>query len=339
MSRFPHQAPLPVPQLWQVTPFEEQLESVKQRLLELLQNTDPDVVEGVKAALEEDGEILSKILQVLVLVLQHRERQWQQQALQMFGMYATDDDAVDVIVSQLGLERQIIDPGDPNAFPPKPPIKESNEALLTRYYLAPFALASTGTAQGYRYHALTMGERPEMTVDAKQPNKVVVTYDFSGDPHPLSGQVKDVRAYQTTPGEVSVAILAHPSDSNPQGVANNKLLNTVSDYLHRDDIAQATDKVTVQTVELLPWQCHAILYLSRSPDAELIKNTTEKAVKTFAEQEHQLGGRIELSKLHHALIQSSNAHRIELLQPTEAIRAEQWQAPLLENVSLEVRHE
>jgi phage-related baseplate assembly protein len=255
------------------------------------------------------------------------------QALQMFGMYATDDAMVDLIASQLGVERQIIDEGDPNAFPSVPPTVESNEALLTRYYLAAYALATTGTRSGYRFNAMTLGGRPKVMIESPTENKVVVTYEFEA--HEMAGQTKDAQARRVAPGEVDCFILAHVDNGAP----GESLIAATQEYMQRDDIVQETDLLTVKAPTIKTWSCDAVLYVRNGSDEDVVKTAAEAAVREYAEQQHRLGGSIELSMLYSVLLKTTGAHRGDLIKPIDPIRCEYNEAPYLESVQITVNTE
>lgn len=330
---FPHQNPLPKPEIITTPNFDDLFKTVKQSVLAYLSENAPDDVAGVAETFENEAELLTKFTQAFTVILQSQFRQMNAQALQMFGMYATDDAMVDLIASQLGVERQILDEGDPNAFPPVPPKVESNEALLTRYYLAAYALATTGTRSGYRFNAMTLGGRPKVTVESPTQSKVVVTYEFEA--HDMAGQTKDAQARRVAPGEVDCFILAHANN----GVPAEALIAATQQYMQRDDIAQETDLLTVKAPTIKPWSCDAVLYIRTGPDAEVVKAAAEKAVKEYAEQQHRLGGSIELSMLYSVLLKTTGAHRGDILQPTQPLRCQFNEAPYLESVQITVNTE
>ncbi|RBO82631.1 baseplate J/gp47 family protein [Marinomonas aquiplantarum] len=330
---FPHQNPLPKPEIIKTPSFDNLFQTIKNNVLGYLQEHAPDDVEAVAETFANQAELMTKLTEAFTVILQSHFRQMNAQALQMFGMYATDDDMVDLIVSQLGIERQIIDEGDPNAFPKVPATMESNDALLTRYYLAVYALATTGTRSGYRFNAMTLGGRPKMTVESNETKKVIVTYEF--EEHDMAGQTKDAQARQVAPGEVDCYILSHSGNGTP----SNELLQATQAYLERDDIAQETDLLTVKAPAIVNWSCEAVLYIRTGPDADVVKAAAEKAIKEYAEQQHRLGGNIELSMLYSVLLKTTGAHRGDIVQPNQPLRCQYNEAPYLESVKFTVNTE
>lgn len=329
---FPHQAPLPKPE--QLTPksFEVILAEVKAFIVQHVSKTSPSDGEALQTGLDNDAEVLTKVLQAFAVYVQNFDQQKNEDALEMFGMYATQDDMVDVIVSRLGITRQTIDEGDPNAFPPVPPDKESNEQLLTRYYLANYALASTGTRNGYRYHAMTLGGRPSISIDSPEKNKVVVTYTFEENEH--SGLTKDAQARQVAPGtgEVDCYILQHDGD----GVPTADLVTATQNYLSRDDIAQETDKLTVKGATIKTWQCVGDIYVPPGPDKSIVKQAAEAAVWEYGKKMHRLGAEIDESAVQVVIGKAASVSKINLTSLPDPVTCDHSEAPYLDQVELTV---
>ncbi|MCG7551572.1 baseplate J/gp47 family protein [Pseudoalteromonas sp. Of7M-16] len=330
---FPHENPLPKSDIIKTPPFEQLLESVKSELLFYLSEHAPGDVDDVSKTLANGAELLTKFLEGFTVILQNHMRQLNGQAQQMFGMYATDEKMVDLIVSQLGVKRQIVEPGDPNAYPSVPPKMESNESVLTRYYLAAYALASTGTRSGYRFHAMTLGGRPLVKVESTEPKKVVVTYEF--DEHERGGETKDAQARQVAPGVVDCFILSHVGS----GVPDQTLLDETQEYLERDDIAQETDLITVKPPIIKPWSCRAQLFIRPGPDTEVVKVAAEKAIQEYATQQHRLSGSIEPSMLYNVLLKTTGSHRGDITEPAQPLRCTHSEAPYLESIQITVSTE
>lgn len=326
---FPHQNPLPKSEIIKTPPFEVLLTNVKTGVLTYLQEHAPADVDAVRETFENEAELMTKFVEALTVIIQGYFRQMNAQSLQMFGMYATDNAMVDMIASQLGVIRQVLDPGNPNAFPVVPPTMESNDSLLTRYYLAAYALASTGTRSGYRFHAMTLGGRPIVKVESPTPNKVIVTYEFLE--HDQAGLTKDAQARKVAPGVVDCFILAHAGNGQPL----QTLIDATQEYLERDDIAQETDLITVKAPTIRNWSCDAKLYIRPGLDANVVKAAAEKDVRAYGISQHLLSGSIEPSMLY-SILMKSGAHRGDIIQPAQPLRCAYSEAPYLESVNITV---
>lgn len=335
--RFPHQSPLPVPKILTTPGFEKLYPELKRELLSALEKIAPDDGNAIAETLENNAEILTKFTQAFTVVLQNHYRRWNDKSLQMFGMYASEDDMVDVIVSDMGLERLTLEPGDPNAFPPIEPVVESNEQLLTRYYLAMFALATTGTRNGYRFHAMTLGAMPDMNIESPDENTVVVTYRFQSNE--LRGKAKDASFEQVSKntGRVKGYILSHSDD----GTASEELLAATLEYMNHPSVAQATDELSIASAQIHRWQLDAVVYIPQGPDRAVVKESVEAAAWLYGKEQHVLAGKIDRSMINHKLLSATNSSglRVEIISPASNINCDNSGAPYLESVNIRIEYE
>lgn len=330
MSLFPHENPLPVPDFIVTPVFETLLASIKNEVFSYFELHAPVELDAIKETLENEAELLTKFTEAITSIIQSHFRKMNEQAKQMFGMYATDNAMIDLIASQLNVQRLVLDEGDPNAFPVVPPTMESNHDLLTRYYLAAYSLASTGTRGGYRFHALTLGGRPSVNIDSSQHNKVVVTYEFKENE--LAGNTKDAQARQVSPGVVDCYILSHEGSGLPSG----ELINATQIYMSSDEIAQETDLLTVKKGTIKPWNCVADVYISSAPDPQLIKESVIKAVQQYADKQHRLDADIEPSMLYNIILAGTGAFKANLTKPAQPILCDFKEAPYLESIQINI---
>ena len=151
------------PEIVKVENFETLLAEFKAEVLAYVAARDPAKAARLQEALENDSELLSMALQAMTLRLQGHERKYNARIKQMLAWWATGTN-LDARGADLGLERRIISPGDPSAFPPVDPVLEEDEDYRLRYYLAPHAPAAGSRLQNRR-EALTLGERATVTVE------------------------------------------------------------------------------------------------------------------------------------------------------------------------------
>ena len=325
----PGQNKLAMPDAVVVAPFEQQLQNFKSIVIQHIEKTDPAMAQQVAETLTNQAELTTKVVEACAVVLQTFTRSVNEQALQMFAYWAKDNN-LDVKVSDLGIERQMISPGDPNAFPQVPPTMESDEALKLRYWLAPYSFSNAGPRLGYKYHAMTLGERPTVTVESPEAGKIVVTYQISTDTQ--ASKVKDASGVKVAPGKVKVPVLSREGD----GTASPELLAAVTAYFERDDVAPATDEVEPASAEILQYSIHAIAYINRGPDASIAEASARQALATYAQQQHRLKALIDPGKIKHVLY-SLGAEKVELSQPVAEIQASELQAPWCAGIDVEIR--
>lgn len=316
------------PEIVKVEQFETLLEEFKAETLAYIQARDPEKAARVAESLENDGELLSLLLQAMAVRLQTHERRYNARIKQMLAWWAEGSN-LDARLADMGLERRVISEGNPNAFPPVPAEEESDGDARIRYYLAPHAPAA-GSRLQYRREAMTLGERATVTVEAPTANQVVVTYTFGADS--MAAKVKDANGRQTAPGRVAVTVLARAGDGTPSAA----LLEAVRRHFARDDVRPETDLVTVQGAEIVRYRIRAVVYINTGPDAALTKGQAEAALAAYAGERHILEGYVDPSRIDYVL-HAAGAERLELLEPRAPIECTASQAPYCEDVEIEVR--
>lgn len=316
------------PEIVRVDDFETLLAEFKAETLAYVQARDPEKAARLAVSLENDSDLLPLMLQAFTLRLQTHERKYNARIKQMLAWWAEGSN-LDARLADMGLERRVIDPGNPSAFPPIPAVMEGDDEARIRYYLAPHAPAA-GSRLQYRREALTLGERAQVSVAAPEPGQVVVTYTFSEDS--AAAQVKDAIGRRTAPGAVTVTVLARTGDGTP----SDALLDAVRRHFARDDVKPETDAVTVTGAEILRYRIRAVVYINTGPDAQLTKASADRALASYAAESHRLEGYIDPSWIGHVL-HAAGAERLQLLEPAAPIECGAHQAPYCTGIDLEVR--
>lgn len=175
---------------------------------------------------------------------------------------------LDQIGANKGVVRLLLDPGDPEAIPPRDPAWESDEDFRKRIQLAPEGYTTAGSEGSYIFHGLG-----------------------------ASAQVKDIQATSPEPGEVIIHVLSRTGD----GTAGEDLLATVEAALSADEVRPLTDQVTVTSAEVTGYAIEAALVMYPGPDAEVARQAAEDAVRAYAAAVHRLGYDVTLSGLLSAL--------------------------------------
>lgn len=269
-----------------------------------------------------------------ILWRQSEVRKDNYKALQFFSETVTESDMVDLVVSRFGLKRQVIEKGDPNASPPTQDVHETDESLLLRYAIAPFSLSTTGTQTGYKYHMMTVGEKPLISVESPRENVVVVTYEFA----PTDGieRPKDAEARMIEPnsGKVEGRILSR--DGN--GTANQALCDSVLTYISRPDIAQATDELSVKSADILEYRIKMSVKEVSKPNQLVDRVGLNNALQDYANQQHRLSGKIQRSRLDQ-IAHNFNASGLVITYPAMDVICEWYQAPFCTGIETDVRPE
>ncbi|WP_273819498.1 baseplate J/gp47 family protein [Pseudomonas asplenii] len=323
----PGQNQLAEPEIVNVDVFEDLLAEFKSFVVEYVGARSPDSAAKLKVSLENESELLTMALEAFCVRLQTHERKYNARIRQMLAWWATGSN-LDARLADMGLERQLLDPGDPTAFPPVPPIHESDDDARLRYYLAPHAPAA-GSRMQYRREVFTLGERPSVKVQSTSPGVVAVTYTF--DPDGYAAQVKDGNGRRTAPGEVMVTVLARSGDGTPSA----DLLERVRSHFSRPDVRPETDLVSVQGAEIKDYRIRVVARINGGPDSGLTQLAASRQLQAYAEACHRLEGRVEPSWIDYTL-HSAGAIQVEILEPREPIVTTAFQAPYCTGVEVEV---
>ncbi|EON88814.1 baseplate assembly protein [Plesiomonas shigelloides] len=326
---------IPVPQALQYEPFSQKYPRLKQAFLQCLTAIRPEDVTAVEQTLENDAEILTILLQYLTEVMVFEDRKRNKQFESLLMLFAKGD-SLDARAADFGVFRQTLKKGNPNAYPPQPDEMESDRDLLIRALLAPFGFGTTGSRTAYRFHAMTLGERPTISVEKPQANEVVLRYRFA-DESPV-GKVLDAQARCEAPGtgNVSLYIL---SRETAEGIPSESLLKEVATYLSRDDIELETDVLSVKAPTITHYKIHAKLYGRPTPDGLIDIEPVTAALQEYAQATHRLSGRVDLSMLYFTLQQAQRVVRVELSEPAASIVCDYKTAPYCTGIELEVAYE
>ncbi|WP_163833383.1 baseplate J/gp47 family protein [Spartinivicinus ruber] len=319
---------LAMPEALEVPDYENLFTEYKQRVVEFIAKQDQTQAKEVATTLENDAEIITKLLQALVYIRQHDIRQLNYQAQQMFAWWAKGSN-LDAVVSNLGLERH------PN---------ESDDDLRLRYFLAPYAFSVAGPHKAYVYHALMLGEKPDITLEKTSPTEFNLRYQFRDNG--LASQIKSATAIRPEPGKVIITLLAY--DQLQLAFAETEaakktlkqkldtLLENANAYFARDDVAPATDQITVQLAELIPYTVDVECYVYSGPDAGLTQQSAKQALENYTDQQFTLHAAIDAGQIYHVLHQSG-AVQVDLMQPEKRLITTQQQAPYCTGINITMK--
>ena len=242
-----------------------------------------------------------KILEVAAFYRTLAVQQLNDAARAVMPAYAAGAD-LDHIAARYGVERLVIDPGDPDALPPVAPMLESDDDFRRRMFLAFEGLSTAGPAGAYIFHAL--GADPD---------------------------VADASVQSPAPGEVLVTVLSRTGD----GAASAALLAAVDAVLNADDVRPLTDKVTVQGAAILTYAIDATLTVLPGPDSAVVRQAAEDAAAAYTAQQHRLGRDVTLSGLYAALHQPG-VQNVALTSPAAGIVTDDGQAAYCTGIAVTV---
>ncbi|MFJ3259843.1 baseplate J/gp47 family protein [Pseudomonas sp. NPDC086581] len=236
--------------------------------------------EGWSAPLESDPIV--KLLEVVAyreLLLRARVND---AARGVMLAYAVDGD-LDQIGAGYDVARLLIDPGDPQAIPPRQPVYESNVDFRRRIQLSFEGYTTAGSMASYVFHGLG-----------------------------ASADVADISAVSPIPGSVTVYVLGREGT----GKASDTLLAVVAAGLNAEHIRPLTDRVTVQSASIVNYRIVAELVMLPGPDSAVVLAAAQSAIANYTREQHALSRDITLSGVYHALHQPG-VQRVNLTSPNK----------------------
>lgn len=323
-----------VPEATAVPSFDDLKSDFVNKIVAELEVSNPTMAEAIRTTLNNPAEFGTVIVEGAVRVLQDRYRYVNDQALQMLALWARDSN-LDAKLSDRGLVRNVIDPGDPNAYPVIEPIYESDKDALRRYMLWPFSLATTGTRLGYRFHALSLDNRPEMAIEKPNDTQVVVTYTFPKESNGILIKDASVRGRGANTGEVDVYFLSHESEN---GEASQETINKGLSYLNRDDIAQETDKLFGHSAEIIEYTLNVTLYGTTQPGGIIDDDEAITILQDYANERHKLESRISVSNVYSICEDVPSVTRAAI-NLSEDVVCDYKQAPYCTSINVTVVYE
>lgn len=282
--------------------------------------------------LESPNETGALLLDCMVLYKQRQDRINNYKAKQHFSETVSDSKMIDLIVSKYNLKRQVIEPADNNVFPPKPAVMESDQSLLVRYALAPYGLATTGTRAGYKFHALTLNERPLISIQTESEDVVVLRYQFLPTVGVERPKDADAKTTQANSGKIEVRLLSFKGN----GTAEQSLIDSVTQYLNRFDIAQETDEVTVKSGVVRPYEIEIEVKEVSKPNQLVDKAALDKSLQAYVDEQHRLGGEILRSRIDQ-IAHNHNAYSVDIKKPVSDFVCDWFEAPYCTEITTSVR--
>lgn len=282
--------------------------------------------------LRSPNESAALLLDAMVLFRQQETRNDNYKYLQNFSETATDSEMIDLVVSRLGVKRQVIQPEDNTVFPPKAAVMESDTSLLLRYSLAPYGLATTGTRTGYKFHAMTLGERPLITVYRESASVIIQRFEFTSTEGITRPKDAEPRMVTPNSGEVQIRVLSPIGD----GTADQALQDAVLAYCSRPDIAQESDYITTVSADINPYAIVIDAWEETAPTRLIDRVGLTQALNEYVEKQHKLGGEIQRSRIDQ-IAHNHNAKKLNIISPANDVLCDWFEAPYCQGVTVNVR--
>lgn len=205
--------------------------------------------------------------------------------------YAKDKD-LDQLGANVGVARKVITPADNTTTPPKAAVMEEDDDFRLRIQMAPEGYTTAGSTGSYAFHGLS-----------------------------ADGDVKDVSAISPSPGVVAVYVLSQTGN----GAAPAALVATVEKALNAATVRPLTDRVTVQSAEILPYEIQAELVMYDGPDSDAVLAEAYAEAQAYADSVARIGYDVAASGIYQAL-HRPGVRRVNLVSPVGNITVADSQA-------------
>jgi phage-related baseplate assembly protein len=289
---------LPAPDVVEALDYETLLAERKATLISLYPAEQQDAVTRT-LALESDPVV--KLLQENAyreVILRQRVNE---AAKAVMVAYSLADD-LDQLGANNGVTRLTLTAADETTLPPTDAVMESDDDYRVRIAAAFEGLSVAGPSGAYEYHAKS-----------------------------ADGRVADASAISPSPACVTITVLAR--EGNGQAAAH--LLAVVDAALNDEDVRPVSDRVTVQSAEIIEYSIDATLYLYPGPEAEPIRAASEAKLAAFITAQARLGRDIRKSALYAAL-HVEGVQRVELAAPVADVVLDKTQAAYCTGYSITI---
>ena len=259
---------LPEPNLIQELDYESIFNERKEKFIALYPATEQN---QWRTILNRESDPVVKVLQEnAYLELLYRNK-CNADARSLLLAYAEGSDLDHLALTEYGLIRLIVTPADNSVVPPSPAIYESDERLRERCLLSFDGMNTAGSANAYRYFALSADGR----VDGIK-----------------------VKSDEETPCFLDIVITQVDSEN---GAASAELIQIVQTALDPDTVRPVGDRPTVKSSIATNYQIEASLYVGKNAEDALLLEAANIRLDKYIKNAQKNGESIYLSAIYAAL--------------------------------------
>lgn len=219
--------------------------------------------------------------------------------------YAEGSDLDHLALTEYGLIRLIVTPADNSVVPPSPAIYESDERLRERCLLSFDGMNTAGSANAYRYFALSADGR----VDGIK-----------------------VKSDEETPCFLDIVITQVDSEN---GAASAELIQIVQTALDPDTVRPVGDRPTVKSSIATNYQIEASLYVGKNAEDALLLEAANIRLDKYIKNAQKNGESIYLSAIYAAL-HVDGIERVQIISPTADLVMDNYHHPYCTTKSITV---
>ena len=293
---------LPEPNLIQELDYESIFNERKEKFIALYPATEQN---QWRTILNRESDPVVKVLQEnAYLELLYRNK-CNADARSLLLAYAEGSDLDHLALTEYGLIRLIVTPADNSVVPPSPAIYESDERLRERCLLSFDGMNTAGSANAYRYFALSADGR----VDGIK-----------------------VKSDEETPCFLDIVITQVDSEN---GAASAELIQIVQTALDPDTVRPVGDRPTVKSSIATNYQIEAVLYVGKNAEDALLLEAANIRLDKYIKNAQKNGESIYLSAIYAAL-HVDGIERVQIISPTADLVMDNYHHPYCTTKSITV---
>ena len=293
---------LPEPNLIQELDYESIFNERKEKFIALYPATEQN---QWRTILNRESDPVVKVLQEnAYLELLYRNK-CNADARSLLLAYAEGSDLDHLALTEYGLIRLIVTPADNSVVPPSPAIYESDERLRERCILSFDGMNTAGSANAYRYFALSADGR----VDGIK-----------------------VKSDEETPCFLDIVITQVDSEN---GAASAELIQIVQTALDPDTVRPVGDRPTVKSSIATNYQIEASLYVGKNAEDALLLEAANIRLDKYIKNAQKNGESIYLSAIYAAL-HVDGIERVQIISPTADLVMDNYHHPYCTTKSITV---
>ena len=284
---------LPEPNLIQELDYESIFNERKEKFIALYPATEQN---QWRTILNRESDPVVKVLQEnAYLELLYRNK-CNADARSLLLAYAEGSDLDHLALTEYGLIRLIVTPADNSVVPPSPAIYESDERLRERCLLSFDGMNTAGSANAYRYFALSADGR----VDGIK-----------------------VRSDEANPYLLDIVITQVDSIN---GEASAELITAVQKALDPDHVRPVCDRPTVKASSATNYQIEAQLYVGKNAEDALLLEAANIRLDKYIKNAQKNGESIYRSAIFAAL-HVDGIQRVVITSPANDLVMDSYHHP------------
>lgn len=250
----------------------------------------------IRQLLQRESEPVTKLLQENAYLEMLYRAKCNADARSLLLAYAEKSDLDHLALTEYGLVRLLVTPADNTVIPPIEAVYESDERLRERCILSFDGMNTAGSANAYRYFALSADGR----VDGIK-----------------------VRSDEANPYLLDIVITQLDSVN---GEASEELVSIVQSALNPDHVRPVCDRPTVKSSLATNYQIEAKIYFEKNAEDALLLEAAKLRLDKYIKNAQKNGESIYKSAIYAAL-HIEGISRVELISPVNDLVMDSYHHP------------